>query len=51
MDILITDDIRNHWIFKDDRKFKWWVELNLMADENGEVHRFVYTSEIAESIA
>lgn len=38
MDILITDDIRNHWIFKDDRKFKWWVELNLMADENGEVH-------------
>lgn len=38
MDFLVTRDIQNSWIFQDAEKFKWWVDLLLMADENGEVH-------------
>lgn len=37
MDILIQQDIQNSWIFQDAEKFKWWVDLHLMADENGEI--------------
>lgn len=38
MDILITKDIQNSWIFQDSVKLKWWLDLVLMADENGEIH-------------
>lgn len=38
MDILITKDIQNSWIFQDSEKLKWWLDLVLMANENGEVH-------------
>lgn len=38
MEITITRDIQNSWIFQDERKFKWWVDLWLLADENGEIH-------------
>ena len=38
MDILITKDIQNSWIFQDSVKLKWWLDLVLMAEENGEVH-------------
>ena len=37
MDLLIQQDIQNSWIFQDAEKFKWWVDLHLMADENGEI--------------
>lgn len=37
MEILIQQNIQNSWIFQDAEKFKWWVDLHLMADENGEV--------------
>lgn len=38
MDILITRELQNSWIFQDAEKLKWWLDLVLMADENGEVH-------------
>jgi hypothetical protein len=38
MDILITKDLQNSWIFQDSEKLKWWLDLVLMADENGEIH-------------
>ena len=38
MDLIITKDIQNHWIFQDAEKFKWWADLHFMADENGEIH-------------
>lgn len=38
MDILITKDIQNSWIFQDSEKLKWWLDLVLMADEKGEVN-------------
>lgn len=37
MDIILTKDIQNHWIFQDAEKFRWWVDLHFMADENGEI--------------
>lgn len=37
MEILIQQNIQNSWIFQDAEKFKWWVDLHLMADENGEI--------------
>lgn len=38
MDILLTKDLQNSWIFQDEKKLKWWLDIILMADENGEVH-------------
>jgi hypothetical protein len=38
MDILLTKDLQNSWIFQDEQKLKWWLDIILMADENGEVH-------------
>lgn len=38
MDLIVTKDIQNHWIFQDAEKFKWWADLHFMADENGEIH-------------
>lgn len=38
MDILITKDIQNSWVFQDAEKLKWWLDLVLMADGNGEIH-------------
>ena len=38
MDLILTDDLQNHWIFQDAEKFKWWADLHFMADENGEIH-------------
>ena len=38
MDLIITKDIQNHWIFQDAEKFKWWADLHFMADESGEIH-------------
>ena len=38
MDLTITKDLQNHWIFQDAEKFKWWVDLHFMADEKGEIH-------------
>lgn len=37
MDFWLNRDIQNSWIFQDAEKFKWWVDLLLMADEEGEV--------------
>lgn len=38
MDFWVTQDIQNSWIFQDAEKFKWWVDLLLMADEEGKIH-------------
>lgn len=38
MEILIDESIRNHWMYQDAEKFRWWIDLLLMADENGEIH-------------
>lgn len=38
MDLIITKDIQNHWIFQDAEKFKWWVDLHFMADDEGRIH-------------
>lgn len=44
--ILISRDIVNHWIWGDDKRFKWWCELLIMAAwEDHEVmhdsHKFI----------
>lgn len=38
MDALITKDVYNSWIFQDEKKLKWFVDLHHLADENGEIH-------------
>ena len=38
MDILLTKDIQDSWIYQDPKKFQWWLDLWLLADEKGEVH-------------
>ena len=37
MDFWVTRDILNSWIFQDAEKFKWWVDLLLLADEDGKI--------------
>ena len=36
--VLITEDLHKSWIFQDAEKFKWWVDLHFMADENGVIN-------------
>lgn len=38
MNVLITEDLHKSWIFQDAEKFKWWVDLHFMADENGVIN-------------
>ena len=38
MNVLITEDLQRSWIFQDAEKFKWWVDLHFMADENGVIN-------------
>ena len=38
MEIRIDESIHNHWIFQDAEKFKWWVDLHFMADEEGKIY-------------
>ena len=37
-EILITKSIQDHWIFQDKQKLGWWLDLVLLADENGQIH-------------
>lgn len=37
MQFWVNKDIQNSWIFQDAEKFKWWVDLFLMADEEGKI--------------
>ena len=37
MEFWINKDIQNSWIFQDAEKFKMWVDLLLMADEDGNI--------------
>lgn len=38
MDIWVRKDIQDSWIFQDGERFRWWVDLHFLADENGEIH-------------
>ena len=38
MDLTITKDIQNHWIFQDAEKLKWWIDLHFLADEEGKIY-------------
>lgn len=37
MDVLITEDFQSSWIFQDEKKIKWWIDLHFLANENGEI--------------
>lgn len=38
MDIILYENLRNHWLSQDPVKMFWWIDLHWMADENGEIH-------------
>jgi hypothetical protein len=35
MNVFITEDFQNSWIFQDEKKIKWWIDLHFLADEDG----------------
>lgn len=35
MDVFITEDFQNSWIFQDEKKIKWWIDLHFLANEDG----------------
>lgn len=35
MNVFITEDFQNSWIFQDEKKIKWWIDLHFLANEDG----------------
>lgn len=38
MDIRLTKDLLYSWVFQDAEKLKWWIDLQLLADDNLEIN-------------
>jgi hypothetical protein len=38
MNVFITEDFQNSWIYQDEKKIKWWLDLHFLANEDGVIN-------------